>query len=224
MKTITTTIALCISLLTFAGNTGYNEAMEAALNQYNTAQTVSDFQNTANTFNRISNMAKEEWLPEYYEAQCYILMSFIDKEADGAQKDGYLDIAEKRINNILEKSPQNDEVLALQGFMYTGRLVIDPMTRGQEYSIKSMTSIKTALAFNPHNPRALFLELSNEVGSAAFFNEDTSKYCDRINSLLENWDEYNKSEPMHPVWGKPQVANLQKQNCQSKNNSSNEKK
>ena len=215
MKTITTTIAILLSLVSFA-NSGYSEAMEAALNQYNTAQTVSDFQNTANTFSRISNMAKEEWLPEYYEAQCYILMSFIDKEADAAKKDEYLDVAEKRINSMLEKSPQNDEVLALQGFMYTGRLVVDPMTRGKEYSIKSMTSIKTALAFNPHNPRALYLELSNEVGSSAFFKEDTSKYCDRINNLLQNWDEYNQSQPMYPVWGKAQVEGLQKQNCQEK--------
>ena len=215
MKLITTTIAILLSLFTFANN-GYDDAMAAALNQYNTAKTVSDFQNTANTFNRIANMANEEWLPEYYEAQCYILMSFIDREADATQKDGYLDIAEKRINSMLEKSPQNDEVYALQAFMNTGRLVIDPMTRGREYSIKSMTSVKTALAFNPHNPRALYLELSNEVGSSAFFKEDTSKYCDRINSLMQNWDEYNQTQPMHPVWGKAQVENLQKQNCQDK--------
>lgn len=215
MKTITTTIAILFSLVLFANN-DYNEAMQTALKQYKTSKTVSDFQNTANTFNRISNMAKEEWLPEYYEAQCYILMSFIDKEADGSQKDSYLDIAEKRINSMLEKSPQNDEIYALQSFMYTGRLVIDPMTRGREYSIKSMTSIKTALAFNPHNPRALYLELSNEIGSASFFNEDTSKYCDRINSLMQNWDEYNQTKPMYPVWGKAQVEGLQKQNCQEK--------
>jgi len=223
MKTITTTIALVISLLTFAETNGYNEAMETALNQYNTAQTVADFQSTANTFNRISNMAKEEWLPQYYEAQCYILMSFMDRKADAAQKDEYLDIAEKAIISMLEKSPQNDEVYALQSFMYTGRLVIDPMTRGREFSIKSMTSIKTALAFNSHNPRALFLELSNEIGQAGFFKEDTSKYCDRINALLENWDEYNKTEPMHPVWGKSQVEGLQKDNCQPKEDSTNEK-
>tara|TARA_R110002050_G_scaffold300722_2_gene471871 strand:- start:7359 stop:8030 length:672 start_codon:yes stop_codon:yes gene_type:complete len=208
MKAITTTIALLFTLITLAGTNGYNEAMETALNQFKTSKSVADFQNSANSFNRISNLAKEEWLPNYYEAQCYIFMSFMDKEADAAQKDAYLDIAEARIKTILENFPKNDEAYALQSFMYTGRLVVDPMTRGREFSIKSMGAIKTALAINPKNPRALYLELSNEVGTANFFKEDTSKYCERINALVANWDEYNKVAPMHPSWGKNQVLGL----------------
>ena len=218
MKTITFTLALFISLISFAGNNGYNEAMETALNQYKASKSVADFQNTANTFQRISGMAKEEWLPEYYHAQCYILMSFMDAKADAATKDGYIDQAEKSINSMLEKQPQNSEVYALQSFMYTARLVVDPMTRGQEFSIKSATSVKKSLAFNPKNPRALYLQLSNEVGTAQFFGKDVSVYCDRINALLENWDEYNKSEPMHPVWGKNQVIGMAA-NCTSKSDS-----
>lgn len=223
MKAITTTIALFITLFTFAGNNGYTEAMESALKQFETSKSVAEFQNSANTFSRISNMAKEEWLPNYYEAHCYIIMSFMDRTAEAAQKDEYLDIAESRINSVLEKQPQNDEMLALQSFMYTARLVIDPMTRGREYSIKSMTSVKTALAINPKNPRALYLELSNEVGTANFFKEDTSKYCDRINQLLANWDEFNQSEPMFPAWGKNQVQGLAK-GCETESNTIKETK
>jgi hypothetical protein len=215
MKTITTTIAILFSIFTMAGNNGYTEAMQSALKQMEVSKSPTDFQNTANTFNRISKMADTEWLPAYYEAQCYILMSFMDREADAATKDGYLDVAEERINKILKSHPQNDEAYALQSFMYTGRLVIDPMTRGREYSIKSMTAIKTALAFNPKNPRALYLELSNEVGSANFFKEDTSKYCDRINNLFSQWDELNKVAELHPSWGKGQVNGMAK-NCQPK--------
>lgn len=211
MRNILTFVsALIISVSTLAGNHAYEEAMESALNQLSTSQNVVDFQNTANSFNRIANIATDEWLPDYYQAQCYILMSFI--EQDHSKKDPYLDIAEKTINRILEKHPKNAEAYALQAFMYTGRLVVDPMTRGQEYSSLSMTSIKTSLAINPTNPRALYLQLSNEIGTAQFFKTDTSIYCERINALITNWDSYNEVKPMFPSWGKKQVLEM-KANC-----------
>lgn len=216
MKTITITFALLISMATMASNTAFNEAMTSALNQFKSSKTVSDFQNTANTFNRISSMANQEWLPEYYQAHCYIYMSFMDK--DVVKKDEYLDIAEKSINNILELQPQNSEAYALQSFMYTARLVVDPMTRGKEFTILSMTSIKKSLGINPTNPRALYLQLSNEIGTANFFGTDTSVYCDRINNLIENWDTYNVVENLHPAWGKNQINRLSS-NCQPKTDS-----
>lgn len=208
MKTITIAISMLFSITAFAESNGYNEAMEAAINQYNTAHSVAEFKNAANTFNRISNMATTEWLPEYYHAQCYILMSFMDQAADAAQKDEYLDVAEKSISSILEKQPENSEAYALQAFMNTGRLVVDPMTRGREYSIRSHESIKKSLAINPTNPRALYLQLSNEIGTAQFFGTDASVYCDRIYTLLENWDSYNNTEALQPKWGKTQVEGL----------------
>ena len=210
MKTITFTFALLISMFTFANNPAYEKAMESALNQFKASKDVATFQSTANSFQRIANLANTEWLPEYYQAQCYILMSFMDK--DPIQRDGYLDIAEKSINKVLELQPQNSEAYALQAFMYTGRLVVDPMTRGKEYSIKSHESLKKSLAINPTNPRALYLQLSNEIGTASFFGTDTSVYCDRIKKLQENWDNYNLVEGMNPSWGKSQANQLQA-NC-----------
>ena len=186
--------------------------MVSALNQFKASKSLSDFQNTANTFNRISSAANTEWLPSYYQAQCYIYMSFMDKDA--GNKDAYLDLAESSINHILALTPNNSEAFALQSFMYTGRLVVDPMTRGKEYTMLSMSAIKKSLAINPTNPRALYLELSNEVGMASFFGTDKSVYCDRINALLENWDSYNQVADMHPSWGKGQVEGLTS-NCQT---------
>ncbi len=212
MKAIITLIIILISFHSFGRNSGYTEAMELGLIQLNNSKSAVDLKNTANTFNRISNTANQEWLPIYYEAQCYILMSF--RVSDKAIKDEYLDIAESRINEILTLQPKNDEAFALQSFMYTARLVIDPMTRGREFSIKSMSSIKTALAFNPNNPRARYLQLSNEVGTANFFGEDPSKYCENILNLLENWDELNTVKDLHPLWGKFQVKGLA-ENCQT---------
>lgn len=210
MKTFTTIIALLLTGQSFAGNSAYEQAMEAALGQFATSKSVDDMQSTANSFQRIAKIAEAEWLPEYYQAHCYVLMSFMIK--DGAQKDAYLDIAEKSINKVLELQPKNTEAYALQAFLYTGRLVVDPMTRGREYSIKSHESLKKSLAINPTNPRALYLQLTNEIGTANFFGTDTSIFCERIETLQTNWDSYNQVDNMNPSWGKDQAQTL-KANC-----------
>ncbi len=206
MKTFTTIIALLLTGQSFAGNSAYEQAMEAALSQFATSKSVEDMQSTANSFQRIAKFADAEWLPEYYQAHCYVLMSFMIK--DGAQKDAYLDVAEKSITKVLELQPTNTEAYALQAFLYTGRLVVDPMTRGREYSIKSHESLKKALAINPTNPRALYLQLTNEIGTANFFGTDTSIFCERIETLQTNWDSYNQVADMNPSWGKNQAQNL----------------
>lgn len=210
MKTITTVIAVLLSILTYAGTPAYNQAMKAALGQFSTSKSVDELQATANSFQRISKIADQEWLPEYYQAHCYILMSF--SITDNTQKDAYLDIAETAITNILERQPMNSEALALQAFMYTGRLVIDPMTRGREFSIKSNESLKKSLSINPQNPRALYLQLTNEIGMADFFGTDSAIYCERIKSLQKNWDTYNQVQDLEPSWGKNQAQSL-KANC-----------
>lgn len=203
------TLSIVTSISAFA-NENYNQAMAAALNQFGTSENIADFQETANSFNRISNLTTKEWLPNYYQAQCYILMSFMEKE--NAQKDAYLDLAENALNAIIKIEPENSEVLALQAFMYTGRIVIDPMTRGREYSILSNQSLQKALIINPNNPRALYLQLTNEIGMAQFFGTDTSIFCERITSLNNKWDELNQTEGMNPSWGKGQAQGLNR-NC-----------
>lgn len=212
MKTITLLLALLIGTLTFAGDPAYDAAMEKSLVQLQEAKSIADLQSTANSFNRISNIVSSDWLSKYYQVQCYVLMSF--REEDQNKKDVYLDKGEELLVVLLELENDNSEVFALQSFWYTARLSVDPATRGQEYMALSGAAYKKALALNPTNPRALYLQLSNEVGMANFFGEDISNYCDRIISLLHNWDAYNKTEKFYPVWGKGQVEGMAKR-CES---------
>jgi hypothetical protein len=96
--------------------------------------------------------------------------------------------------------------------LHTARLVIDPMSRGQRMMAASGKAIGQSLAINPKNPRAQYLLLSNEVGQAQFFGKDPSEYCERINTLLVNWDDLNQSAEFYPKWGKDEVAGLA-ENC-----------
>lgn len=204
MKTITVICSLMLALM--ATDNNYETAMSSALASFGKASTIEAMQNSANSFERIAQVADSEWIPLYYEAYCYVIMSFMHEEAQ--QRDEYLKIANTAIEKMEEISPNNSEIWALKGYMYTATLVVDPMSRGQEYSIKSQQALAKALAINPNNPRALYLKLSNDVGTAEFFGKDASVYCPKIEDLMQNWETYDTSKGFEPSWGKNQLKRL----------------
>jgi len=208
-KTMLIAIAMVITTIITAGNPNYYKAMGEALGGFATCENVDDYQALGNKFMVIANAENEEWLPLYYHAQCYILMSF-EENSNPEKKDEYLDVAEGSIKKMLEMAPREPEVYVLQGLYYTGRLVVNPMERGQEYSQLSGQSVGRALNMEPENPRAKYMKIANDRGTAQFFGNDVSVYCDQAKSLYETWDDYKAKSPIHPRWGKDQVAAIVK--------------
>ncbi|MCD6660167.1 MAG: hypothetical protein LT105_08405 [Lentimicrobium sp.] len=209
----TTFFALIISLISYAGfsqKSDYYQAMGESLGQYAACRTIDDFQALGNRFKMIAGNEKEEWLPLYYHAHCYIIMSFMEP-ADAAKKDMYLDVAEASLKQLSAMVPAESEVAALEGMFYTARLVVNPMERGQKYSMLTAQSLGKALALNPENPRAKLLQIQNDMGSARFFGKDPSTYCGQAAELLANWDKITPASPLHPSWGKDQAEALVKE-------------
>lgn len=209
-KTIFILAAMIISATAFAGGIKYQKTMGKTLAGFGEAKTVEDYRELGNKFLRIAEAEKNEWLPYYYYAQCYILMSFEEKENPG-NKDEYLDEAQKSVDRLMELAPGESETYVMQGLLYTGRLLVDPMTRGQKYGALSAQAIGQALGMEPDNPRARYMQLANSMGTAQFFGEDVSKYCGQAQQLYDDWDSYKPKSRIHPTWGKSQVAGLLRQ-------------
>ncbi len=209
MKKIILSIAVVlISLVSMAQKPEFFKAMGETLPQYGECKGVADFQALGNKFEMIANVEKSEWLPLYYHAHCYILMSFM--EQDATKKDGYLDVAEKSIKKLIEMAPAEAEVFVLQSFYLTGRLVVNPMERGQEYSGLSGQAIGKALVLDATNPRAQMMKIQMDMGTARFFGTDPKSFCPQAKELLANWDNFKPKSPLHPNWGKDQVVGIVK--------------
>ncbi len=208
MKTTTLTIVIAfLSLTSFSQGSQFQQKMDESLQQYAKCQTVEDYQKMANQFKMIANIEKQEWLPLYYHAHAYIFMSFMTQE-DALHKDALLVEAETSINRMLELVPNEVEVIALNAFYYTAKLVIDPMNRGQQYSMLFGQTIGKALAMEPNNPRARYMKLANDIGGASFFGKNPNDYKAAVESLLADWDNYKPKSAIHPNWGKNQTAGL----------------
>jgi len=206
----TTILSIAILLATLSGmsqSRDYANAMGEALGQYANCKSIDDYQALGNRFGLIANTEKSEWLPLYYQAHCYILMSFMEP-TDAAKKDSYLDVAEKSITKMIELAPKESEVYALQSMLYSARLVVNPMERGQKYGALSAQAVGMALGLDADNPRAKFIKLRNDMGSAQFFGKDPKEYCPQASDLLANWDSYKVISPLYPSWGKQQVAEI----------------
>ena len=102
MKRAILLISAAIIASTLMGaNDKYHQKMGETISQFSSCSSIEDFQNLANKFRVIANVEANEWLPLYYEAHCYILMSFIDRSGT-ENKDGYLDQANASIEKMLE--------------------------------------------------------------------------------------------------------------------------
>jgi len=202
MKKIILSLTIVLfTLATMAQNPQFYRSMGETLGQYATCKSVTDFQSLGNKFQMIANVETKEWLPLYYYAHCYILMSFMEP-ADAAKKDSYLDVAEKTVEKLIEMAPSEPEVHALQSFYFTARLVVNPMERGQKFSRLSNQAIGKALKLDSTNPRAQLLKIQGDMGSARFFGKDPNTFCPKAADLLANWDSFKPKSPFYPVWGK----------------------
>jgi len=213
MKKVILSIAVVlVSLASMAQKSEFYKTMGETLGQFAACKNVADFQALGNKFQMIANVEKGEWLPLYYHAHCYILMSFLEP-TNATKKDSYLDVAEKSITKLIEMVPNESEVYALQSFYYIGRLVVNPMERGQEFSGLSGQAVAKSLALDANNPRAKMIKLQGDIGSAPYMGLDPKSFCPQAKELLAAWDNFKPKSPIYPSWGKDQVEGIVK-GCQ----------
>ena len=207
MKNLIFTLTIVLASLsnTFAGD--YEEAMMKNLEAMSKAANVSDWQSVANTFARIGDAEADKWMPKYYACYAYVIMSAM--ETDGAKKDEYLDLGQSYLDPIAEAHPENSEITTLQGFLHTMRLVVDPPTRGPQYSGMAFQALNKGLELNPDNPRAMYMLAQMKYGSAQFFGSSTDEACNTLNNALEKFDSFEPESEIAPQWGKEQAVNLQ---------------
>jgi tetratricopeptide (TPR) repeat protein len=193
------------------GNDGkYLEAMQKNIKTIYEAKDISQFQQAVNSFERIATVEKNRWEPLYYIAYGNIMMANFEKDSN--KKDSYLDRAMTVVNQAKAISPQESEILALEGFAYMIRVSVDPQSRGMSYAPQAMQAFNTALAFNPENPRALGLLAQMQFGTAQFFKSPITEACTLNSKASEKIQTYKSENPLAPVWGAGMIESL-KEKC-----------
>ena len=202
MKTIGTILLILIFLCTQAQPTRYEQAMAKALEQLNQASMGDDFINAANTFERISLNDKKEWLPLYYAAYSYIVVTYV--LTDNTQKDAYLDKAQKFLDDAFLLAPDESELYTLQAFLYPSRITVDPMARGAEYIGKMNLALDKAIDLNPQNPRSYYLRAITTLNMPEAFGGGPAAAKPICELAKEKFNNFRPETSLSPNWGKEQ--------------------
>lgn len=200
MKTILSVLLSVFFLTAESADGKYLEAMSGAIAQMNQSTAVSGFIAASNSFERISSSDKNEWLPLYYAAQCYIIVSY--REQDPAKKDQYLDKAQQFLDGAFKLAPQESELFALQSFLYPSRIIVDPMNRGMEFMEKMNQALDQAISLNPDNPRSYYLRAVTLLNLPESFGGGAGPAKPIFEQAKEKFEKFIPSTPISPNWGK----------------------
>ena len=151
-------------------------------------------------FERIAGAEKTNWLPSYYVALVNTTEAFQTKDKEKIS--ALLTKAQAAQDNATALSPNNAELLVMQAMIHTAWIVYDPMNNGMKLSGKVNEIYTKALVLAPNNPRVVFSKAEFEIGSAAYFGNDTAPMCKEVERAVALFATFKPETPFSPKWGK----------------------
>ena len=151
-------------------------------------------------FERIAGAEKTNWLPSYYVALVNTTEAFQTKDKEKIS--ALLTKAQAAQANATALSPNNAELLVMQAMIHTAWIVYDPMNNGMKLSGKVNEIYTKALVLAPNNPRVVFSKAEFEIGSAAYFGNDTAPMCKEVERAVALFATFKPETPFSPKWGK----------------------
>ena len=201
---------LMISQFSYAQKGAYTNAMKKALTAMDEAMATLEEEGgvdrlaaVSNQFERIAAKENQEWLPVYYDAYVHVIMSF--KLGEGKLQDASLDVAQELLDKATAMNGDKSELMALQGMLYIGRIVVKPMLRGMTYSGKVSKAIEKSISFNEDNPRAYYVLGQLYQGMPKFAGGGMDRACPEFNTAKEKFATHEMPSEIHPTWGKKEL-------------------
>lgn len=174
-----------------------------------TAYTPAGMQQLANTFERIAEAEKTQWLPYYYAAYCRVNEAFFTQDRN--KTDEIADKAQLAIEKAQALKGQDSEISCILSMIASARIGVDPMTRGMKYGPMSAELLDAAQKQNPNNPRVFVLKGQNLLYTPEAFGGSKTKAKEMFDIALQKFAAFKPESELAPTWGEPYVKELIKQ-------------
>lgn len=197
MKSILFSFLMFTALVSFAQSDKYVAAMKNNLALFDSAKTSSDLQALANTFERIAEAEKTQWLPYYYAGLALSTAGWNDPKMDK-------DANSTRINTLCDKAEaldKNSEIYVLRNMSATQQMMIDPQTRWQTYGMQASKDLQIATQLNPDNPRIYYLQGESLINTPPAFGGGKDKAKPMFEKAIALF-KTDKPKPLWPNWGR----------------------
>ncbi|QYJ67445.1 hypothetical protein [Flavobacterium litorale] len=204
IRLVTTFILLVCTAVT--AQSQYETGMQKAFALWGEGKNTE----AAALFERIAAAEKENWLPSYYVALVNTTTAFQTKDKD--KMAALLGKAQQAQDKAALISTNNPELMVMQAMIHTAWITYDPMTNGMKLSGKVNEIYAKALAIAPENPRVVFSKAEFDMGTAAYFGNDTTAMCEDVKRAVELFATFKAPTPFYPSWGLDR-AEQQLQKC-----------
>lgn len=199
-------LTLVITTSTIAQSEKYLKAMEALVPAVDTTRNSEGLTELANSFERIANAEKTQWLPFYYAALCYINKAngyFQTQELD--KIDPLMDKAEPLLTKAEELEKNNSEIMCLKKMFNTGKMMADPMNRYMTYGQPAAQALEIAKSLDPGNPRIYLLEGIDKYYTPEQWGGSKTEGKKLFEEAMKKYEAFKPASSIHPTWGIGQV-------------------
>lgn len=159
-----------------------------------------------NTFERIAEAEKTQWLPYYYAGYCAVMQALMQE--DKSKVDEIADKAALHAAKADSLNKGNDEIACLQSLIATSRIGVDPPTRGMRYGMESGTLLEQARKINPENPRVYLLQGQAFFYTPEQFGGSKPKAKELFELALQKFASFKPASAIAPHWGEARTRDL----------------
>jgi hypothetical protein len=187
----------------------YIKAMEDKVSQIEQARTVEKWQELSNSFERIGEAEKVQWLPFYYAALGRVMMGNL--MANGQQggfadkTDPEADKAEQLLAKASALTTENSEIWCIKKMIATLRMMADPMTRFQTFGMAASEALQKAKQLDPQNPRTYLLEGQDKFYTPEQFGGSKTEAKALFEESIKKQESFKPVSSIHPSWGMGQA-------------------
>ena len=188
----------------FSQTEKYTKAMEALVPSVDTTHSPEGLNNLANSFQRIADAEKNQWLPYYYAAYANVSAALVQSNGQMGQADKtdpYADKAEALLNKADELNKNNSEIYIVRKMIATLRLMGDPMNRYMTYGPLGDEALETAKKLNPNNPRVPMLLGQDKLFTPEQYGGSKTEAKKLFEEALQKFEAFKPESSIHPQWG-----------------------
>jgi len=189
----------------FSQSEKFIKAMEEKVALVNTAASMENWQGLANSFERIGEVEKEQWLPYYYAALSRVMMGYMISNGQTGgfadKTDPEADKAEELLNKAMALTKENSEIWCVKKMIATLRMTADPMTRFQKYGMAASEALQKAKQLDPQNPRVYLLEGQDKFYTPEQFGGSKTEAKLLFEESVKKHESFKPASSIHPSWG-----------------------
>lgn len=200
-------ILLAFTFSAIAQNDKYMSAMVPKVAAVDTTISSAGWLELANSFERIAESEKTQWLPFYYASLCHVMNGYMMSSGGGntTQSDQIADKAESMLTKAEAMQKENSDIYCIKKMIATLRMMVDPQTRYQTYGVTAAEALSKAKSLNPKNPRVLLLEGQDKFYTPEQFGGSKTEAKALFEESLILYASGKPASPIDPQWGKRQV-------------------